>query len=942
MPAVVVGRDAELASIRDFVSGISEGASVLVLEGEAGMGKTTLWGAGVDAAEAAGWRVLRAQPSESEIALSFSGLGDLLEPVLDEVLEPLAPGQRSALSRALVLEELEGPPPDAHAVGVALLNALRGVCSAHGAILAVDDVQWLDAASAAAVAYAARRLKTESVGLLIARRTRPDSQLVDELGRTARFRSLEVGPLTLAALHQVVQAHLGVTLPRPLLAEVHEAAGGNPFYALEIVRTLARTGASVEAGRRLPVPDSLHELVHGRLEALPDESRAFLAAAAAHAHPTISITEEASGVDRTVGLAVAHEARILETDGERLRFTHPLLAAGALEMVDSSRRTQIHARLAELLEDPEARAWQLAASATEPDDEVARVLDEAALHARGRGALRPAALLLDRAYELTPAEDHRGALRRGIDAAYLHFEAGDTRRADAQLRNLIAPLPAGRDRAGALWTLARIRTYDAPLDAAELFLQVVEEAGDDRELLAAAHEGVASSLYYALERLRESAEHATAALELARELGDEALEGDVLISKLGAEALLGDPRTRATMAQAFELQEIATGRRLLDQPLLAVAEYWLWTDEPDRAREALVDLLHRAEELGDESSRPYLLFLVGEAECVLGDPGEALVRAREGFEAAEQCGQPLFMAYNLALQSVAHAQLGNRAKARETADAARDLEAGRISYVELMTTSALGHLELATSAPDSVVASLGPTLEFVRREGIVEPGATRFAVDLVEALVELGRLDEAVELLDWYEGNARRLERTSALANCRRSRGLLEAQLGDLDAAVSSFEEALRWHAQVALPLDRARTLLALGVAQRRRKQRRESRATLEQALALFERIGAALWAERTRGELKRISGRAATPGALTPAEARVAALVAEGKTNREVAAALFLSERTVEGHLAHIFGKLGVRNRRQIASVLAPTQEQGVPGSNTGGGPVSADSSAP
>ena len=149
-------------------------------------------------------------------------------------------------------------------------------------------------------------------------------------------------------------------------------------------------------------------------------------------------------------------------------------------------------------------------------------------------------------------------------------------------------------------------------------------------------------------------------------------------------------------------------------------------------------------------------------------------------------------------------------------------------------------------------------------------------------------------------------------------------QAGELDAAHVSFREALDFHAEVELPLDRGRTLLALGVAQRRAKHRSEARETLGEALALFERIGAAIWAERARVELRRISGRAATPGSLTPAEERVAALVAEGKTNREVAAALFLSDRTVEGHLSHIFGKLGVRSRTELARV-AHRSDQGI-----------------
>jgi DNA-binding CsgD family transcriptional regulator len=942
MAEVIAGRDAELASLRDFVESVSGGAVSLVLEGEAGMGKTTLWRYGVETAQTAGLCVLEAQPAESETSLSFSGLGDLLDPVLDEALAPLAVGQRSALARALVLEDVDGPAPDAHTAGVALLNALRGLCSTRDVLVAVDDVQWLDAASAAALAYATRRLRAERVGLLFSRRAGLESGLLDDLRQTRRRSEVEVGPLDAAALHQVVQGHMGVALPRPLLREVHQASGGNPFYALEIVRMLRRSDVSIEAGQPIPVPDSLHDLVHGRLLSLPPESRDFLLAAAAHAHPTLSITEAASGVPHVGGVTPALEARIVELDGDRIRFTHPLLAAGAYEIADPLRRREIHARLAELLEDPEARAWQLAASVDKSDEAVAAALEDAAHHARARGAPRPAALLLDRARELTPSADSENALRRGVEAAYLHFESGDAPRAEAQLRDLIAPLGAGLQRANALWVLARIRTYEAPNEAAELFLQVVSEAGRSRELLAAAHEGVASSLTYALERLAECARHADDALELARELGDKVLEGDALISKVGILSLLGDPAAAAVAEEAASLQQIATDRRVLDQPLLGVAEYWFWTDAPGRAKETLVDLLRQAEEIGDESARPYLLFLLGEAECVLGDLSGALTRAREGQDSAEQSGQALFSAYNLALQSLAHAQLGDVEQARDAARQAASLAAGTTWYVRLVTSSALGHVEHTLDAPERVLEHLAPTLGFVRREAIGEPCAMRFVVDYVEALVELGKREEAVELLDWYEGNATRLERASALANCARCRGMLAAQAGELDAAFLTYGEALDWHAIVELPLDRGRTLLALGATQRRAKRRREARATLEEALAIFERIGAALWAERARAELARISGRAATPGALTPAEERVAALVAEGKTNREVAAALFLSDRTVEGHLTHVFGKLGIKHRSEVGPALAARQTQGMAAPNTGDSPVSAAPSAP
>ena len=321
---------------------------------------------------------------------------------------------------------------------------------------------------------------------------------------------------------------------------------------------------------------------------------------------------------------------------------------------------------------------------------------------------------------------------------------------------------------------------------------------------------------------------------------------------------------------------------------------------------------------------------------MLGNLGTALDLAREARDAADQSGQPLFGALGLALECLVLASMGRVEEATSAASELRDV--GSSHLARGLQFEGLGHLDHARGLPGNTVADLEPCVAFAHREAIVEPGATRFMIDNVEALTELGRMDEARELLDWYEGNARRLKRVSALANCARCRGLLAASNGRVDEAIRLYGEALVLHAQLELPLDRGRTLLALGAAQRRVKRRRDARATLKEALDVFERIGAALWADRARAELKRISGRAATPGALTPAEERVAAIVAEGKTNREVAAALYLSDRTVEGHLARIFGKLGIRHRTELAGAL---QTRGIDVSNTGDSPVSAEPSA-
>lgn len=945
MTDVVVGRDSELASVNDFVAGISDGAVALVLEGEAGVGKTTLWTAAVVEAEEKGLRVLQALPAESETTLSFAGVGDLLEPVLEDALAALPAGQQRALSRALVLEEAEGPPPDAHAVGVGLLNALRAVAAAHPLVVAVDDVQWLDTASAGALAYAARRLRDEHIGVLLSRRAPLESPLLAELRRSlpsGRYQEIEVGPLGVLALHRVVQAHLGVVLPRPLLAEVHDASGGNPFYALEIVRALQRTGVSVEAGQPLPLPESLHDLVHGRLLALSPESRDYLLAAAAHAHPKTSVVEAASGVGREAGLLPSLEAGIVEVDGERIRFTHPLLAAGAYETADPTRRTEIHARLAELLVDPEACAWQLASSVHEPDESVAAVLEEAALHARARGAPRPAALLLDRARELTPSGSRDEALRRAVDAAYLHYESGDSPRAEVQLRDVIAALDPGRSRAHAMVRLARVRTFRALREAAELFLQAIPDCEGDKELLAVAHEGVATCFWQLYERLDEAVEHGDRAIELALAVGDEALAGEALNSRGMAELLLGREAAATTMEQAVAFQPAAEQRRVLAQPRW-FPEYLQWVGALEEARDELSRMLRRASELGDESSPPYLLASLSRVQCELGELESAFETACLARDASEQAGQQGILAFSVANESLIEARRGRSALARAAAARALDLvkETGD-RQAELVATWALSQLELVSGASAAVVGLCEPFVGWARKEAIAEPFAVPFVVDQVEALIELGRTDDAVELLDWYEGNARRLERAPALASCARCRGLLAAQSGALDDALAAYEEALDLHARAELPLDRGRTLLALGAAQRRGKRRREARQTLEEALGVFERIGAALWAERARAELKRISGRAATPGALTPAEERVAALVAQGKTNREVAAALFLSDRTVEGHLSRIFGKLGIKHRSEVGLALASRQTQGIAGSNTGDSPVSADSIAP
>ena len=946
MSTAIVGRDAELASVRDFVATVSDGAAALVLQGETGVGKTTLWAAGTAEAEEGGVRLLRARPAESETALSFSGIGDLLDPVLEEVLTPLPELQRRALSRALVLGEDDGPTPDRHAIGVALLTVLRGLAGRGPLILAIDDVQWLDPESAGALSYAARRLREERVGLLLARRASLPSTLLAELGRSlppARFRELDVAPLDLGGLHDVVHEHLGVALPRPLLAEVHGASGGNPFYALEIVRMLRRKGIFVEAGQPLPVPESLHDLVHGRLLSLPPESRDYLLVAAALSHPTVELVEAATP-GKGDGLAPALEAHVVELEGSRIMFTHPLLAAGAYEIAVPSRRAAVHTRLAELADDAEARGRHLAVSVTEPDRAVAAALDEAAERALARGAPRAAGLLLERACTLTPPADQPSARKRALDAASAHHEAGDTGRARALLEAELNRLPAGPERAKVLVGLARVRSYDDDLrGASTLYEQAVVEAESGSVVKAIAREGRSGTLFRLREQLAQSVELSARAAEAAEVHDATGLWAEALATKALSEAALGRPGAVTTANEAMAMQPSCVGRPILRQPRFSAAVIRFWHDDLVGAHRSYVEMASLAAELGDESSIPYIRVMLGQIDCALGRFDDALREVDAGQAIAEQAGQRTLLGYVLAVRAVAEAHLGRAKEATRSGTRALELAQSTSGIPTWIFASwALGHLALSLADPAGALVTLEPVLDHHRREAIEEPGALPFMPDCIEALVAAGRLADAREALDSYQAASERLGRKRGIAAARRCRGLLMAATDDLAAAVAELEAAAELSSGGDTPFEHSRASLALGAGLRRAKRRREARETLEGALATFERLGTVVWANRTRAEVRRISGRAPTSGALTPAEERIASLVAEGKTNREVAAALFLSERTVEGHLSRIYGKLGVRSRTELAHELAARGTREAVSSNTGDSPVSGASSSP
>jgi DNA-binding CsgD family transcriptional regulator len=906
----VVGREQELAAIAGFLEA-DMAARAVVLEGDAGIGKTTVWEAAVRSAVERGFHPLRARPGDSEAKLAFSGLADLLADELPAALSELPPPQRRALEVALLIEDAGGARADRRAVAAGMLGVLRSLSTGAPLLVAIDDVQWLDRSSAAALEYAARRLRDEPVVLLLARRTDGDPGLERTLA-PERVLRLAVEPLDFVALNAVLHARLGTVLARPLLHQIHELSGGNPFFALE----LAREPERVDPARGLP--PTLDALVRGRVSALPEEARNALLAAAAASQPTVDLVARAVGASDALGPAEA--AHIVVVDHGSVIFEHPLLASAAYAAADPARRREMHRRLGDLVGDPEERARHLAAAATGRDEAVAAALEEAAAKARARGAPSSAAELSEQAAQLTPPDHEAAVRRRKSDAGYYHFESGDSRQALPLLEEVVGQLPPGVERARGLVRLARVRSYSDDLEAAaSLFLQAAEEAGGDALTQALAHEGAATQLFRQRRELESAVEHARTAAALARELGDEARVGEALSSQVLAEATLGRPEAAVTLEEALRYQAATASERMLAQPKWIAAIARMWWDEPGAVRETYEELAERGRELGDEGSLAYIYVMLAQADILLGELDRAEADAAAARDIAEQGGQETLVAYALAARAMADAHRGRETDARSAVDEALELGdrtqgAPAIHYA----TAALGLLELSTGRAEQAAAVLAPLVEFAQAERIQEPGLTRYVIDLVEALYELGRDDEGTELLEWYEGNARRLRRSSAVAASWRCRGLLAAGERRIDEAFAAFRQALAEHDAVALPLERSRTLLAFGATLRRAKKKAEARSALEEAVAGFDRLGATAFAARARSELERIGGRAPSKGALTATERQIAELVAEGKSNKEVAAALFMSVKTVEANLSRTYAKLGIRSRTGLAGRLA------------------------
>ena len=478
------GRETELARVSRMLDGIPSGPVALILGGEAGIGKSTLWLESLSQARARSYRVLSCRPNESEAKLSYAALGDLLEGVVEESLERLPSPQRSALEVALLRADATGTPPDQRAISTAFHGALLALASAGPSVVAIDDTSWLDAPSARVLEFALRRLNDAPIGLVMTVRSQELHPLPLGLERALsddRIQRVMVGPMTLQATRNMLSSELSARFPRPLLLRIYEASAGNPFLALELGRALIRRGIEQEPEGNLPVPSNLSDLVTDRLSELQDPVRQVLLVISAASQPTVSLVAGAiGGPTAEDDIEDAFKAGIIEGSGGRIRSTHPLLATVAYSESSAEARRDVHRRLAAVVVDQEERARHLALAAEGPDEGVAAELEEAARKAAGRGAPDAAAQLSELARGLTPSEHAEARIHRTVHAGQYAFEAADMGRAATLLEEAVAAAPTGWLRAEALLFLARIHyhSHDA-LSARSLAEEALVEAAQD-------------------------------------------------------------------------------------------------------------------------------------------------------------------------------------------------------------------------------------------------------------------------------------------------------------------------------------------------------------------------------------------------------------------------------------------------------------------------------
>jgi ATP/maltotriose-dependent transcriptional regulator MalT len=616
-------------------------------------------------------------------------------------------------------------------------------------------------------------------------------------------------------------------------------------------------------------------------------------------------------------LTRAESAGMVLPGGEVIRFAHPLLASAVYASATTEERRRVHAQLAEHVDHPEQRARHLALSSAAPDARIASELEEAADLAGRRGAPDSAAELAELGRRLTPVADDDDLRRRTVQAAEYHFDSGDAARSWALFEEAGAAVPSGHERAQIQFRLAAISWLDIVL-VEQLSHQARLEAEGDAELLAATHDHLAWAGIYRGD-LPAASHHAAASMEYARQITATAVRANTMTTSAMVGFLTGRP-PQALMVEADRLQDLGT----TEEPGIEAISYTgprighglqlLWAGDLSTARTTLEQELRSYEKRGRYLLREEILCYLAELECRAGNLDAATRAAEEAAEIVTESGRISGILF-LFPKALLAAYRGDVDEARSTA---QDGLRRCLGYEDFLDAnrhrSVLGFLELSLGNPAGAHEWLAPVVDFLEDSAIAEPGVIPCAADEIEALARMGDLDGAERLLAPFEARARSLDRPWAIATAGRCRALLLAARRDLEGARAAIELALKEHDGVGQPLELGRTLLVAGEIERRSKQKRTARASLQEALQIFEQIGAPLWVAKAVDSLGRAGGAAGKAGELTPTERRVAELAAAGMTNREVAEALFVSVKSVEANLSRVYAKMGIRSRTQLA----------------------------
>ncbi|MFF4346206.1 AAA family ATPase [Streptomyces sp. NPDC001530] len=901
------GRLQELEFLRRFTSEVRVTGGALLLSGDPGVGKTTLLDAAVDSARASGMTVLRVVGAEFEAEVGFAGLSQALFPLLDD-FEQLSAVHADALRVALGFGA--GPPPDRLLVSNAVALLLRRVAARAPLLLIVDDLPWVDRASAGVLSFVSRRLIGSRAGLLAASRT----------GQTGYFdRSglpeYQVQALDDEAAHRLLTARFPDLDPQ-VRARVLSTAQGNPLALLELPQTLSgpQRAATEPLPQVLPLGQRLQRLFASRVASLPPPTRTLLLTVALEGTGELGVLHAAASAGyRLDDLAAAERNQLVrvEEDARRVTFRHPLIRSAVVEMSTSSERRQVHRALAEAFVDlPERGAWHLGEASVAPDEQVAALLEEAAHHVLPRGDYQTVVSMLSRAADLSPDPAERG--RRLAEAAYIGAEGMGEVKSVAEL--LDETRQAGRQASASLHYASAAAFVmldgDGHVDTAHHLLAGAiegsarrDDAGDPAlvnalmTLLLICFFGGRADLWEPFHRaLARLSPKPPPLLALPTDLCADP-------ARTGAAAL---PRLTAALATVHEADPESA------QTLAACTMY---ADRLAEVREPLWRMVLEGREGGP--ARRHLVALMD--LCVddfhRGEWEEAAELAAEGLALCEERAGRFFRWYFDYHQALLAAVQGRFETSRALAEqligwaGPRGLGLTQVYARHALVLAGLGQGDFEAAYLHATAISPAGTL------ASHVPHALWVAIDLVEAAVRTGRLAEAeLHVRAMREANVSALSPRLAVLEAGSA-----ALVADDDRAPALFEAALSLPTVDQWPFDTARIRLAYGERLRRARAATEARVHLQTALAAFQKLGAGPWVTRAERELRAAGQATRTPAhargvdALTPQELQIARLAASGMTNKEIAERLYLSPRTVGGHLYRIFPKLGITKRAAL-----------------------------